>query len=72
MIREVSIVVAASAAVVLYLIRFTRQIGKFVVRYRKMKRRWRDECESCGYNLRGNVSGICPECGAKCGNRWNG
>ena len=23
-------------------------------------------CSSCGYNLRGNVSGACPECGAKC------
>ncbi|NOX58816.1 MAG: hypothetical protein GXP29_08160 [Planctomycetes bacterium] len=20
-------------------------------------------CWACGYNLRGNVSGICPECG---------
>lgn len=20
-------------------------------------------CEDCGYNLRGNVSGVCPECG---------
>src|SRR5436190_7739532 len=20
-------------------------------------------CHTCGYNLRGNVSGICPECG---------
>jgi hypothetical protein len=30
---------------------------------------WRDRrippghCQSCGYNLRGNVSGVCPECG---------
>jgi len=23
-------------------------------------------CESCGYNLTGNVSGVCPECGATC------
>jgi hypothetical protein len=23
-------------------------------------------CESCGYNLTGNVSGVCPECGAAC------
>jgi hypothetical protein len=22
-------------------------------------------CRNCGYNLTGNVSGICPECGAK-------
>lgn len=24
-------------------------------------------CRSCGYNLTGNVSGICPECGAPVG-----
>lgn len=23
-------------------------------------------CESCGYNLTGNVSGCCPECGTDC------
>ena len=23
-----------------------------------------DRCEGCGYSLRGNVSGVCPECGA--------
>jgi len=23
------------------------------------------ECQTCGYNLTGNVSGICPECGTK-------
>jgi len=23
------------------------------------------ECENCGYNLTGNVSGVCPECGTK-------
>ena len=32
---------------------------------------WRDRripkghCQTCGYNLTGNVSGICPECGTK-------
>ncbi len=25
-------------------------------------------CRQCGYNLTGNVSGICPECGALCQN----
>ena len=24
-------------------------------------------CSHCGYWLRGNVSGVCPECGAKVG-----
>ncbi|MBN8645360.1 MAG: hypothetical protein J0L61_09005 [Planctomycetes bacterium] len=23
-------------------------------------------CETCGYDLRGNVSALCPECGAAC------
>ncbi|NLE96308.1 MAG: hypothetical protein GX600_11650 [Dehalococcoidia bacterium] len=30
--------------------------------------RWRmppGHCQKCGYNLTGNVSGICPECGEK-------
>ncbi len=24
-------------------------------------------CQSCGYNLTGNVSGVCPECGERVG-----
>lgn len=34
---------------------------------------WRDRgfppghCQTCGYNLTGNVSGLCPECGATIG-----
>jgi hypothetical protein len=35
---------------------------------------WRDRrrlyppghCQTCGYNLTGNVSGVCPECGEPC------
>ena len=26
-------------------------------------------CLTCGYNLTGNVSGVCPECGEKIGNK---
>ena len=27
-------------------------------------RRWRQgRCKACGYDLTGNVSGVCPECG---------
>lgn len=29
----------------------------------KRKRQSRSLCASCGYDLRGNISGICPECG---------
>ena len=32
---------------------------------RRRRRRKRGECEECGYNLTGNVSGICPECGVE-------
>jgi len=27
------------------------------------------QCESCGYDLTGNTSGTCPECGAKISNQ---
>ena len=29
----------------------------------RARRRLRGECVHCGYNLTGNISGICPECG---------
>ncbi|MDB5304822.1 MAG: hypothetical protein JWM97_2371 [Phycisphaerales bacterium] len=34
------------------------------------RRTWRKEyglCPACGYDLTGNVSGTCPECGGKVG-----
>ncbi len=30
---------------------------------RRWRRRRRGLCLKCGYNLEGNVSGVCPECG---------
>ncbi len=30
---------------------------------RRASRKGRNECLQCGYNLTGNVSGLCPECG---------
>ena len=30
---------------------------------RRHQRRRRGRCEECGYDLTGNVSGVCPECG---------
>ncbi len=30
---------------------------------RRWRRSRRGECLACGYNLTGNVSGVCPECG---------
>ena len=32
---------------------------------RERKRPRPGHCRSCGYNLTGNVSGVCPECGVK-------
>jgi len=32
-------------------------------------RRQRGQCLQCGYDLRGNVSGVCPECGGAA--QWN-
>ncbi len=36
---------------------------------RLRRRRARGQCLRCGYDLRGNVSGRCPECGVPCGTR---
>lgn len=33
---------------------------------RRRRRRAGGRCVACGYNLTGNVSGICPECGTPC------
>ncbi|MBU0718943.1 MAG: hypothetical protein KJ749_11895 [Planctomycetes bacterium] len=30
---------------------------------RSRRRRNRNDCTKCGYNLTGNLSGVCPECG---------
>ena len=32
---------------------------------RRRRRRSRGECVLCGYDLRGNVSEVCPECGTR-------
>ncbi len=32
---------------------------------RRHRRRRKGECTGCGYDLTGNESGICPECGSK-------
>ena len=34
--------------------------AKFLTKTRVLKE---PECGNCGYNLTGNVSGVCPECG---------
>ncbi len=32
--------------------------------FRRDRRHPRGHCQACGYDLAGNVSGVCPECGA--------
>lgn len=34
-----------------------------VILWRLNRRRGPGCCQKCGYDLRGNISGICPECG---------
>jgi hypothetical protein len=41
----------------------TRHIPKSVVSFYRSSRARRGLCVHCGYNLTGNVSGVCPECG---------
>lgn len=55
-----------SAVLALYpTIAFLRGPANRAVRRRRRKQR--GQCVTCGYLLEGNVSGVCPECGAKCG-----
>jgi len=43
--------------------------GTFVLYWTGRGRRPVGHCADCGYNLTGNVSGRCPECGALVGNQ---
>jgi len=36
---------------------------RVVARVRRNQRRIEGHCGHCGYDLTGNVSGVCPECG---------
>ncbi len=36
---------------------------------RRLRRRRHNLCVTCGYNLTGNVSGVCPECGEPIGKK---
>jgi hypothetical protein len=57
------------APIVLLVVLFAAMPALLVVRaiakrHRCARRRRRGLCLSCGYDLRGNISGRCPECGA--------
>src|SRR5439155_5802664 len=46
------------------LLLLTPGVAGLWARVRRRTRRAKGLCVRCGYDLRGNVSGVCPECGA--------
>jgi len=48
----------------LYILLLAAGIPTFVLFYRD-RRHPPGHCQKCGYNLTGNESGVCPECGTK-------
>lgn len=40
-------------------------VGMLVGFIRSQKKPPLGHCQACGYDLRGNVSGVCPECGTR-------
>jgi len=56
--REVTIPIFGIAVVFLALFSF-----EAVVYWRRTRRRDQFTCTCCNYNLTGNISGVCPECG---------
>ena len=45
-------------------------IAWLIMRYHSRHRRPANSCKACGYDLTGNVNGICSECGTQAGLRW--
>jgi hypothetical protein len=48
---------------VLWQISYARQLWRWMRWHESAQRCWRGQCPGCGYDLTGNVSGVCPECG---------
>jgi len=41
-------------------------VSLLLVNHREVYKIYRDGiCDQCGYNLTGNISGVCPECGLR-------
>ena len=40
-------------------------LRRVVLGWRRWRRKKKGLCWNCGYDLTGNVSGVCPECGTK-------
>jgi hypothetical protein len=45
---------------------FRKQILRILSNFRRARSRAARRCSSCGYDLRGHSSAICPECGTPC------
>jgi len=43
---------------------FARELAQQTIKTIHSSRQRRQACRRCGYSLRGNVTGVCPECGA--------
>jgi hypothetical protein len=44
-------------------------LAVFILALYRLRRR-RGHCLTCGYNLTGNISGVCPECGTPSSREW--
>lgn len=58
-----SVILAFCWAVVLIMWYFMALPGKTIRGWRDRRRLAEGQCLLCGYDLTGNVSGVCPECG---------
>ena len=60
---------ASAVSIPLWMITFVLSLCTLMplTGWRRRRREQRGLCVRCGYNLTGNVSGVCPECGAAAG-----
>ena len=56
--RQVAVVLLFATGMAALVAKYWRRPGGL-----RRERRAKGLCERCGYDLRGNVSGVCPECG---------
>jgi hypothetical protein len=62
-----SVILAFCWAAVLFMWYVMALPGKVIATWRERKRLAEGQCKLCGYDLTGNVSGVCPECGRSAG-----
>ena len=61
-VSEITLMVAI-VQVPLVIVWIAHVLSIKVLEFRRMRRRQANQCVKCEYNLTGNVSGVCPECG---------